>query len=254
MPISLRQCAPHVAIEDRPAHWRLPSPQAGRGLARVRPEECPSACRAAAPARTHAVVECPDVAAPRTSPSECSTSAASRCASSFLGHSSTTRVTVCRSGSNRSESGRGLPLGCPSEAGFGWERPSERYAVSAVIVLLDDVRKHETISVARDRANKPWLARVVAQRPADRANGLTQRTVGDDDVVPHAVEDVAPVYGFMPPLDEKHEQIEITGDERLLEPLADQGAATRREDEIAEAITRHGLTMLFRLRRAVKTR
>jgi hypothetical protein len=49
--------------------------------------------------------------------------------------------------------------------------------------------------------------------------------------------------GFMAPFDKKDEQIEIARDERLLEPVTDQRPATRRQDEIAEAITRHSLTM-----------
>ena len=57
------------------------------------------------------------------------------------------------------------------------------------------------------------------------------------------------MHCLVPPLDEKHEQIEITRDERLLYPLAKQGSAARGEDEVAEAIPRHSLTMLFRLRR-----
>ena len=91
-------------------------------------------------------------------------------------------------------------------------------------------------------ADKPRLTRIVAERPANRTDGLAQRAVGNDDIVPHPVEDVAAMDGFMTPFDQKDEQIEITWNERLLEPLTDQRPATRRQDEIAEAITRHNLT------------
>ena len=108
-----------------------------------------------------------------------------------------------------------------------------------VILLFKNFREDEPVTVARHGADETRFARVVAKRSTDRPNRLTEGAVGDDDVVPHAVEDVATVHRFVPALDEKHQQIEITGDERLLEPLSNQGAATRREDEIAEAVYHH---------------
>src|SRR5262249_37089718 len=118
-----------------------------------------------------------------------------------------------------------------------------------VILLFDNLRKHKPISMTGDGSDEARLARIVAERPTDRANGLAQRAVGNNDVVPHTVEDVPPVYRLVPPLDEKHEQIEVARDERLLQTLAKEGSAARREDEIAEAIPRHSSTMLCRLRR-----
>jgi hypothetical protein len=103
--------------------------------------------------------------------------------------------------------------------------------------------------VTRNGADETRFAGVVAKRSTDRPNGLAEGAIRDDDVVPDAVENVAAMYSLVPPLDEKHEQIEITRDERLLYPLAKQGSAARGEDEVAEAIPRHSLTMLFRLRR-----
>ena len=111
-----------------------------------------------------------------------------------------------------------------------------------VVILLDDICEDETISVAGDGANETRRARVVAEHPADRANGLAQRAIGDDDVAPDTIEDVAAVHGLAAMLDEKHEQIEVPGYERLLAPVADEHAAARRQDEFAEAIAEHSLT------------
>ena len=110
-----------------------------------------------------------------------------------------------------------------------------------VVVFFQDVWKNEAVPVARDRTNEARLARVVAERSADRANGLAQRAVGDDHVVPHTVEDVPAMHRLMPALDEKDEQIEIAGDEGPLAPALDEHPAPRRKDEIAEAIARHSL-------------
>src|SRR5262245_3317399 len=100
-----------------------------------------------------------------------------------------------------------------------------------------------------DGSDEARLARVVAERPADGADGLAQRAVGNNNVVPYTIEDVAPMDRLVPPLDEKHEQIEVARDERLLQTLANERSAARREDEIAEAIPRHSPPMLCRLRR-----
>ena len=110
-----------------------------------------------------------------------------------------------------------------------------------VVFLLQHVGKHEAVAVAGHRANEARLARVVAERPADRANRLAQRAVGDDHVVPHPVEDVAPMHRLVPAFDEKDEQIEIARNERPLVPAVDEHPAPRRKDEIAEAIARHSL-------------
>ena len=89
-----------------------------------------------------------------------------------------------------------------------------------------------------DRTDEARLARVVAKRSADRADGLAQRAVGDDDVVPHAVEDVPAMHRFTSAFYEKNEQIEVARDEGPLVAAVDEHPAPRREDEIAEAITR----------------
>ena len=119
-------------------------------------------------------------------------------------------------------------------------RPSRQ--LHTIVFLFDDVDVHEAVTVPGNRADKPRLARIVAERPANRTDGLAQRAVGNDDIAPDPVEDVAAMDRFMPPFDKKDQQIEIAWDEGLLEPLADQRPATRRQDEIAEAITRHNLT------------
>ena len=53
------------------------------------------------------------------------------------------------------------------------------------------------------------------------------------------IEDVAAMDGVAAPLDQEHEQVEIAGDERLLAPVAEQHAPSRREDEFVEAIPGH---------------
>ena len=96
-----------------------------------------------------------------------------------------------------------------------------RHGVVAV-ALLDDVREHELIAVTRDRADEARLARIVVQCAAQRPNGLAQRTIRDDDVVPDAIEDLAAVYRFVATLDEEDEQIEVTRDERQFPAVAKQ--------------------------------
>ena len=93
--------------------------------------------------------------------------------------------------------------------------------------------------MARNRANELRFARIVAERTADGSDGLAQRAVGDDDVAPDAVEDVAPMSRLVAVFDEEDEQIEIARDERLLAPLANEQPAARREDEVAETVARH---------------
>ena len=74
----------------------------------------------------------------------------------------------------------------------------------------------------RDRADVARLARVVAERPPNRADGLAERAVGHDDVVPDVVEDVATMHRLVPVLDEIDQQIEIARDQRQLGVAARQ--------------------------------
>ena len=93
--------------------------------------------------------------------------------------------------------------------------------------------------MARHRAHETRLAGIVAEDPADCPDSLAQGAVGDDDIAPDAIEDVAAMHGLAAPLDEKHKQVEIPRDERLLAPVADEQAASRRQDEFVETIARH---------------
>src|SRR5205085_1660557 len=86
------------------------------------------------------------------------------------------------------------------------------------------------------------LARIVAERSTDRSNRLAQRAVGDDDVGPHAVEDLAAMNGLVASLHKKDEQIEVPRNQRLLHAVADERPTPRGEDEIAEAVARHSGT------------
>ena len=61
-----------------------------------------------------------------------------------------------------------------------------------------------------------------AQGPAQRANGLREGAVRDDDVAPDAIENLATVDGLASPLDEEDQQIEIARDQRHLLIVADQ--------------------------------
>ena len=104
------------------------------------------------------------------------------------------------------------------------------------IVLFDDVGEHELVTVPRNRADEARLARVVVEHAPDRADRLAQRAVGDDDVVPDRVEDVAAMDGFAAAFDEKDEQIEIARDERLL--AACRGAGARRRGDRMKSLKR----------------
>jgi hypothetical protein len=110
-----------------------------------------------------------------------------------------------------------------------------------VVGLLDNAVEDESIAVARDRADVARLPRVVAERPPNRANGLTERAVGYDDVVPHMVEDVATVHRLVPVLDEIDQQVEIARDQRQLGVAARQRPSLRRDDEITEPVARHNV-------------
>jgi hypothetical protein len=94
--------------------------------------------------------------------------------------------------------------------------------------------------VARDGADEPRLARIVAKRAAQRADRLRQRAVRDDDVAPDAIENLAPMNGVASSFDEEDQQIEIAGDQRELLTVADQQPLPRREGEVTEPVARHG--------------
>jgi hypothetical protein len=90
------------------------------------------------------------------------------------------------------------------------------------VVFFNDVGEHEAVSMAGHRTNEARLSRIVSKHATDCPDGLAQRAVRHDDVGPDAVEDVAPVYGFGPPLDEELKKVEVPGYERLLPPVAQE--------------------------------
>jgi hypothetical protein len=104
------------------------------------------------------------------------------------------------------------------------------------VLFFDDLGKHEAISVPGHRANKARIPRIVAERSANRSNRLAERAVGDNDVVPDAVENVAAMHCFVTMLDEEDQQIEVARDQRPLAPVEHEQPATWRQDELAEAI------------------
>ena len=125
--------------------------------------------------------------------------------------------------------------GIPGGLGCGRAAPRLRR-----VVLLDDAGKDELIAVARHRPDEPQRARVFAERAAERAHGLAQRAVADDDVGPGLIDDLAPVDRFVPALDEEDEHVEVTRDDRHLGPATQQKPAPRRDDELAEAVAGPG--------------
>ena len=118
-------------------------------------------------------------------------------------------------------------------------RHRHRLRPHAIVLLFDDIREDEPVAVARDRADEARLARIVAEGAAERPDGLAQRAVGDDDVRPDAIEDVAAVHRLVTPLDQQDEQVEIARDERHLAAFAQEEPAPRREREITEAVSNH---------------
>ena len=115
-------------------------------------------------------------------------------------------------------------------------RRSFRALPLTVVVFFDDVREDELVSMARYRAHEARLARIVSEHASDRPYGLAQSAIRDDDVGPDAIEDVAAMHRLATPFDEENEQIEITRDERLLAPAAEEHAAPRRQNEVSEPI------------------
>ena len=115
-------------------------------------------------------------------------------------------------------------------------RARVRRGPRSVVLLFDDVGKDESIPAARHGANEARLARVVAERAANRADRLTQRAVGDDDIVPDSIEDIAAVQRLVTTLDQEDEEVEVARDERQLEPVTDEKPSARRHNEIAEVV------------------
>jgi len=69
-----------------------------------------------------------------------------------------------------------------------------------MVFLLDDVGEHKPVSVARDRADKTWFLRVVAEGATNDAHRLTERAVRDIGVTPHPFGDLAAVRSLRAPL------------------------------------------------------
>src|SRR5262249_33824836 len=108
------------------------------------------------------------------------------------------------------------------------------------ISIFNDCVEYELVSMARYGTNKARTARVVAERPTNRSDRLAEGAVGHDDVAPDLVEDLTAVDGFVAVFDQEDERIEIARDKRQLALAADKQPASRRHDELAEAIAGHG--------------
>ena len=112
-----------------------------------------------------------------------------------------------------------------------------------VIVLLDDFGEHEPVSMSSHGANEQRFPRIVAQRAAQRANRLAQCAVGDDNVAPDAVEDVATMDGFVAALNEKYEKVEVARNQPQLATVAEERSAAGRKSELAETKAGQDLTI-----------
>jgi hypothetical protein len=84
----------------------------------------------------------------------------------------------------------------------------------AVVVFFDDISENEAVSVTRNGADVDRFARVIAENTTDRADSLAESTVGDDDITPDAIENLATMDCLAPTLDEEDQQVEVAGDER----------------------------------------
>src|SRR4029078_983616 len=102
-----------------------------------------------------------------------------------------------------------------------------------VVRDLDDVAD-ELVAVTRHRANELRRLRPVAQRAPDRANGLGEVAIGDDDIGPDAIEDLLARDRTLALADEQHQQIEVLRDESHRTPVLEEHTGPRREDERTE--------------------
>ena len=80
-----------------------------------------------------------------------------------------------------------------------------------VVDFLDDLGPDELVAMARNGANEPRLAGIVAERPPERPDSLGQRSVGNDDVAPDLFEDGLLGHRVAPANDEQLQQIEVFG-------------------------------------------
>ena len=80
------------------------------------------------------------------------------------------------------------------------------------------------------------LAWVVAQRAPQRADGLGERAVRDDDVAPDFVEDLAAGHNRRAPVDEQDEQIEVPWNQREGDAQSRHLPPLPRHDETGKAI------------------
>ena len=90
--------------------------------------------------------------------------------------------------------------------------------------------------MAGDGADEDGLAGIVAERAAQRPHGLAERAVGDDDVAPDRVEDLAAMHRLAPALHEQDQQVEVARDEGDLAPVPQQEPARGGQDEVGEPV------------------
>jgi hypothetical protein len=112
-----------------------------------------------------------------------------------------------------------LGRGCDRSASSTVWRPR------LVVALFNDAAEHESIPVTRHRADELRLARIVAESPAERAYRLAQGAVGNDDILPDGIEDVAAMHRLVAALDQKDQEIEVPRDQAKLAAAAEEQSA-----------------------------
>ena len=118
----------------------------------------------------------------------------------------------------------------------GSEQPLIPRYFDLLVFLVE--RRHEAVH-RRDIFERVWSDVTVsdsALSQAIRSIRLAQRTVGDDDVAPDVIEDVAPMHGLVAALDEKDQEVEVSRDERDFPPAAQKNAPAGREGELIKEI------------------
>ena len=93
----------------------------------------------------------------------------------------------------------------------------------------------ELVAVARDGADERRLARVVPERAPQAPHGLGERAVGDHDVAPRRVHDVAAGHRLVPAPDQQHQQVEVARDQGDFDAAAEDDPPAGRHREVPEA-------------------
>jgi hypothetical protein len=108
------------------------------------------------------------------------------------------------------------------------------FSVPRFVSLLEDLGPDELVSMTRHGPDETRLLRVVAERAAERSNGLRQRAVRHDDVAPDLREDGLLRHRIEPAPNQQMQKIEILWNQGNRRAVAQQQSLARREDEFGE--------------------